>query len=149
MHAQILARIVHSDVPANAQALAFDAQTRDQLRPIYDASLREDRNGIRRWQEMKQAGQIAAPDSFKKRFGAAFGDAISAASRRHLFVVRGIMKTFHLIEKPGDFLKDWRIRTIVLLYMLRGRKRNAATRLQPGPRRDELVAQLGLLEPSQ
>ncbi|MDA1073425.1 MAG: FAD-dependent oxidoreductase [Proteobacteria bacterium] len=149
MHAQILAQIVDSDMAANDQALAFDVQTLDQLRPIYDASLREDKNGIRRWTQMKEAGQDAAPDNFKKRFGAAFGDAISAASRRHLFVVRGIMKTFHLIEKPGDFLKDWRIRTIVLLYMLRGRKRNAASRLQPGPKRDELYTQLGLLEPSQ
>jgi 2-polyprenyl-6-methoxyphenol hydroxylase-like FAD-dependent oxidoreductase len=148
MHAQILAEIIDSDDAPQEQALAFDRRTRESLRPVYDASLREDRSGIRRWKEIKTAGQAVGPDTFKKRFGAAFGDAISAASRRHLFVVRRVMKTFHLLEKPGDFLKNWRVRLIVFAYMLRGRARNAQSRLQPGPDRADMHRLLGLTVPS-
>ena len=54
------------------------------------------------------------------------------------------MKTFHLLEKPGDFLKDPKIRRTVLRYMLKGRRRNSAKRLQPGPGRVAMHDLLGL-----
>ena len=49
------------------------------------------------------------------------------------------MRTFNLLEKPGDFLKGWRIRLTILRYMLKGRKHNAAVRLQRGPKRHEML----------
>ena len=80
------------------------------------------------------------PDSLKKWFGLAFGDALAAAAREQLHVLRGMMRTFHLLEKPGAFLEDRRIRLTILRYMLRGRARNAAKRLQKGPSRKEMLA---------
>ena len=49
------------------------------------------------------------------------------------------MRTVNLIEKPGAFLKDKKIRNTVLRYMLFGRKGNAAARVQHGTSRDEMI----------
>jgi hypothetical protein len=44
------------------------------------------------------------------------------------------------MEKPGEFLKNWRIRLTIFRYMLSGRKKNAAARIVPGPSRTEMLA---------
>jgi len=77
------------------------------------------------------------PKTLKAWFGAAFGDALAAAARDELHVIRGLNRTINLLEKPGDFLNDKRVKRTVLRYMLRGRKRNAAARRQPGLTRDQ------------
>jgi hypothetical protein len=53
------------------------------------------------------------------------------------------MRTVNLVEKPGGFLKDKRIRNTVLRYMLRGRKKNAAARIQRSVDRDEMIKVIG------
>ncbi len=140
LHAHILADVLEQESEPRARALAFDARTEADLRPIYDASLREDQSGIRRAEALMQGLLLDKPDSFKRWFGLAFGDALAAAARERIHVMRGLLRTFHLLEKPGDFLKDRRIRLTVLAFMLRGRKRNAARRLQKGPNRDEMLS---------
>ena len=139
LHAHTLADVLAQEPDPRTRALEFDARTEQGLRPIYDASLREDKSGIRRAEALMQGLLLDKPDSLKKWFGLAFGDALAAAARERLHVMRGLLRTFHLLEKPGDFLKDRRIRLTVLAYMLRGRKRNAARRLQKGPSRDEML----------
>ena len=74
-----------------------------------------------------------------RRFALAFGDALAAAARHNLYVNRGMMRTVNLLEKPGAFLEDSKTRRIVLLYMLRGRGRNAAARIVRGPDRAEML----------
>ena len=54
------------------------------------------------------------------------------------------MRTFHLLEKPGEFLKDSGIRWKVLRYMLRGRKKNSAARFEAGPDRTTMYSTLSL-----
>jgi hypothetical protein len=49
----------------------------------------------------------------------------------------------NLLEKPGAFLKERRTQLIILAYMLRGRSRNAAARVQRGPTRDEMLTLVG------
>jgi flavin-dependent dehydrogenase len=138
MHANILAEVLRATTDPLDRARQFAARTEAELRPIYDASLSEDQRGIRRAQAIAEGRAIDKAGGLKKWFGRAFGDALSAATREQIHVLRGLMRTFHLLEKPGEFLKDNRIRRTVLRYMLRGRKRNAAARLQPGPSRDEM-----------
>jgi hypothetical protein len=57
-------------------------------------------------------------------------------------VVRGMMRTVNLLEKPGDFLKEPAIRFTIFRYMLRGRNKNAAARIVSGPGREEMLALL-------
>jgi flavin-dependent dehydrogenase len=139
LHAQLLAEVLEQESDPRTRALVFDARTTEILRPIFDASLREDRNGIKRAQALMAGELVDKPDSLKKWFAAAFGDALAAASRERIDVLRGVLRTFHLLEKPGDFLKDRAIRRTVFRYMLKGRKRNAAKRLQRGPSRQEML----------
>ena len=86
------------------------------------------------------AGQaVDNAGTLKAWFGAAFGDALSMAATRNVRVLRGIMRTFNLLEKPGEFLKDKRIMLTTLMYMLGGRKRNANARKVNGPAREQML----------
>lgn len=143
MHAHILADVLESTTDARERAVRFDARTRDELRPIWEASRNEDRNGTKRALATMTGAAVDRPDSLRKWFGLAFGDALLAAARDDLHVMRGMMRTFHLLERPGDFLKDGKTRRKVMRYMLRGRRRNAGARLQIGPSRAEMLALVG------
>jgi 2-polyprenyl-6-methoxyphenol hydroxylase-like FAD-dependent oxidoreductase len=143
LHAHMLAEVLAETADPVARAVAFDTRTETELRPIFHTSLTEDRNGIRRAKAALEGRMLEEPDSFKARFGLAFGDALAAAARYNLHVVRGMMRTVNLLETPGTFLTDWRIRLIIFAYMLRGRTRNAAARIHRGPGRAEMLKMLG------
>ncbi|MGD8830784.1 MAG: hypothetical protein PVF57_09280, partial [Pseudomonadales bacterium] len=140
LHAHMLADVLTGVGDPAARAVAFDMRTEEALRPIFDTSLAEDRNGIRRSLASRQGKLLEKPDSFKKWFATAFGDALAAAGRYNLHVLRGMMRTMNLLEKPGAFLQDRRTRLIIFMYMLRGRSRNAAARIVRGPSRQEMLA---------
>ncbi len=142
MHAQILAEVLDAEQDPVVRARAFHARTEDELRPIFDASRREDRSGIKRALAAMEGRGLEKPDSLKKWFGVAFGDAMTAAAREQIHVLRGLLRTFHLLEKPGEFLQDRRIRWTIYRYMLRGRRRNASRRLQKGPQREEMLERI-------
>ena len=139
IHAHLLADVLDASTDPMQRALKFDQFTEQELRPIFETSLSEDKRGIKRAQSILEGHQIEETSSFKKWARAAFGDAILAAAREDIRVFRGGMRTFNLMEKPGDFLKDNRIRWSVLKFMFRGRRRNAKSRLVNGPSRTELL----------
>lgn len=141
LHAHMLADVLAGNADAHSRAIVFDRRTEDELRPIYQASLSEDRNGIRRAIASRQGLVMEAnKGGLKKWLGLAFGDAIAAAARYNLHVMRGMMRTVNLLEKPGAFLRDRRTQGIICLYMLRGRARNAVARIARGPTRTETLA---------
>ncbi|MGI9325847.1 MAG: FAD-dependent oxidoreductase [Pseudomonadales bacterium] len=145
LHAAILADVLSDKGNAEDWALAFEQLTRDGLRPIYEASLAEDRKGKHRALAVRTGRNIERAKSLKKYLGLAFGDALSAAATREVHVVRGLMRTVNLLETPGAFLSDPKIKRTLMRYMLRGRKSNAASRFQPGPDRQTMHEQvLGL-----
>ena len=139
LHAKIVADVLQEYPDPNAAAIEFAQRTRRSLRPIWQASLTEDKNGIRRAAAIKTDQALDKATSMKSWFGLAFGDALSAAVRDEMHVVRGLMRTVNLLEKPGAFLQDKAIKRTVFRYMLRGRRRNARSRLQPGPSRREMI----------
>jgi 2-polyprenyl-6-methoxyphenol hydroxylase-like FAD-dependent oxidoreductase len=139
LHAHLLADVLDEESDPIARAISFSERTETRLRPIYEASLREDQRGIRRATAAMEGHQMEEPASVGKWFRSAFSDAIGAATRNELHVLRGAMRTFHLLENPGDFLKDWRIRWTILKYMLKGRANNVSRRLAPGPDRAEML----------
>ena len=140
----MLADLLEETTEPALRATRFDNRTEDALRPIFKTSLSDDKRGIKRARAVFEGKELDETGSLRSWFRAAFLDAVSAASRDHIHVMRGAMKTFNLMEKPGEFLKDRRIQFTVLRYLLRGRSRNAATRIQLGPTRQEMLA---LLEP--
>ncbi len=144
LHAEILGAVLEDTTDPFERAVCFAERTEDELRPIHAASLREDRNGIRRSAAVLTGQPLNRAKSLRAWLRLAFGDALSAASREQLHVLRGAMRSFHLLEKPGEFLKDRAIQRTVVRYMLRGRRRNAATRLQPGPDRQTMHERIGI-----
>jgi len=147
LHAHILAEVLTSTSGATAQALEFERLTKERIGPIFEASLREDKNGIKRANAIKMGHERDKADSLKKWFGLAFGDAMMAAMRTEIPVFRGMMRSMNLIENPGDFLKESKVKRIIFRYMLRGRKRNAKARVQRGPKRTEMLDYLKTLSP--
>ncbi|EAW30406.1 hypothetical protein GP2143_09380 [marine gamma proteobacterium HTCC2143] len=141
-HAHLLADVIASDPSPVQRALTFDARTTEEIRPIFKASLDEDKKAIKQSAAIMAGELVEKSDGFKKWFAVAFGDAMAAAIQNEIHVLRGFLQTFHLLEKPGDFLQDKRIRHTVYRYMLRGRKKNAAARIVNGPNRDEMLTGL-------
>lgn len=145
LHAHLLADVISEISDPRQRLLTFEQRTEDELRPIFKASLDEDKRGIKRANAILEGQTLEQATSFKRYLALSFGDAIAAASRAELHVFRGVMKTFNLLEKPGEFLNDWKIKLTIFRYMLKGRKKNAPTRLQSGPSREEMLALLNNL----
>jgi 2-polyprenyl-6-methoxyphenol hydroxylase-like FAD-dependent oxidoreductase len=140
LHAHVLADVLVADKDANTRAQRFSERTEAELRPIWNASLREDRNGIRRSMAVREGKLLEeSRGGLKGWFETAFGDAMAAAARYNLHVNRGMMRTFNLLEKPGEFLRDRKTQAIIFMYMLRGRTRNASARIVRGPSREETL----------
>jgi len=139
LHAHLLAEVLDEVADPISRALVFDHRTEAELRPIFAASLQEDRNGIRRALASLEGKVVEESLSLKRWMGLAFGDALAYAVRHDLHVLRGMLRTVNLLEKPGDFLKDSRTRLKLLRYMLRGRARNAKARIQNGPDRQQML----------
>tara|TARA_B100000686_G_C16339054_1_gene736974 strand:+ start:74 stop:496 length:423 start_codon:yes stop_codon:yes gene_type:complete len=139
----MLANLLEEIEDPHQRAIEFDRRTEETLRPIFRSSLSDDKRGISRAKALLEGKQLEKQSSLRGRFRAAFLDAVSAASREHVHVIRGAMKTFNLMEKPGEFLKDRRIQWTILRYLLRGRSANADTRLQHGPTRLEMLKVIG------
>ena len=145
LHAHILADVLAEQSDPWQRALAFKQRTEAEIRPIFDASLTEDKRGIRRANATRKGVAVDKATSIKKWFTLAFGDALVAAARYQLHVHRGIMRTVNLVEKPGAFLKDPKVRNTIFRYMLRGRKRNAQARIQAGLSRAEMLGMVSHL----
>lgn len=139
IHAHLLADLLTEKSDPLERALEFDRRTEDRLRPVFEMSLREDKQGINRAKEIFEGRTFNDNKGFKRWLRAAFGDAIAGASREKIHVLRGAMRSFNLMERPGDFLKDPQIRWTILRYMFRGRERNNRARFQRGPKRHEML----------
>lgn len=145
LHAHILADVLNASTDSGERALAFERLTKERIGPIFDASLREDRNGIKRAEAVMLGQDRDKADSLKKWFGLAFGDALAAAVRDEMHVFRGMMRTVNLVEKPGAFLADGKVKRTIFRYMLKGRKKNAKARVQRGLSRTDMMAHLATL----
>ena len=146
LHAHLLREVFDElDDPAS-RARAFSERTEARIRPIYDASLADDKRGIRR--AARIADGVMEPGGLGAALKGAFGDAISAAARENIYVMRGVMRSFNLIEAPGAFMADWKTRAIIARFLLRGRRRNQATRPRPGPDHETLLSHVRELSAS-
>ncbi len=145
LHAHLLADVLAEHDDPVERARAFEAATAERIRPIFDASLREDKNGIERANALQQGQELDQASGLKGWFRLAFGDALAAAVQKDIHVFRGMMRTVNLVEKPGAFLEDPRTRRTVFLYMLRGRRRNSQARVQRGPDRRTMLEYIATL----
>jgi 2-polyprenyl-6-methoxyphenol hydroxylase-like FAD-dependent oxidoreductase len=140
LHGHLLADVLEAHTDPRTRAIAFHEQSLARIRPIYDASLQEDKNGINRAASVMAGLERDRASNLSAYLKLAFGDALAAAARYDINVFRGIMRTVNLIEQPGDFLKSAKLRRTIYRYMLKGRRANARARVQRGPSREEMLA---------
>lgn len=140
MHAHILVDVIEAFESPLQRALEFDRRTEQELRPIFKASLDDDRKAIIRAKAVMAGEQPARPKSIRARLTGAFSGALRIASRRHIRVFRGALRTFNLLEKPGEFMKDRVVLLLTLRYLLRGAGAGAASRTVNGPGREEMLS---------
>jgi len=145
IHSHLLRQVLSEDLSPADRARAFHERSRARLRPIWEASLKEDRAAIKRAHRILE-GESDQSFSFKRWLQASLGDAINRASQEYLVVFRGAMRTFNLMEQPGDFLKERKVQLLILWTLLTGGKKNKAARFVAGPDREGMLAELAALE---
>ena len=139
LQASLLAEVLRETSDPLRRGLSYEQRNREYLWPIYETSLMDDRNGRRRAQAVLTGRHRVSGGSAREIVMSAFRDAVSAAARKNLRVVRGALRTFNLVEKPGAFLKDWLTLLIVLAFLLKGSRKNLRDRMPAGPSREETL----------
>lgn len=143
MHAHMLGDIVNETADPAERALKFHARTKRELRPFWDAIVKQDIGAIRR---AKNEQNPRYKPRFKARLIKSFAeDAVGPATRANLGVFRAIMRGFHMIEPPAAWLVRPAIVARVLIMWLTPKR--AKQMLYPpalGPGRKDMLAHLGL-----
>ncbi len=143
MHAHILGEVLEASPHARERALAFDKRTKRELRPFWDAIMKQDLGAIRR---AKNEQDPAYKPRLKARLIKSFAeDAVGPATRSNLGVYRAIMRGFHMLATPTAWLTQPTVVARVLAMWLTPKRRKQS--LYPpklGPERSEMLAALGL-----
>jgi 2-polyprenyl-6-methoxyphenol hydroxylase-like FAD-dependent oxidoreductase len=143
MHAHILGEVLNASTDTRERALAFDKRTRRELRPFWDAIVKQDMGAIRR---AKNEQNPNYKPRLKARLIKSFAeDAVGPATRKNVSVYRAIMKGFHMIAAPAAWLTQPVVVLRVLAMWLTPKSRKQS--LYPpklGPERGEMLASLGL-----
>ena len=125
------------------RALAYHQAIHDELKPFATLMNRQDRAAMRRARAALIPGH---KPSLKARLAKSFAeDAVAIAMRLDTDLLRQGMRGFHMLEHPEAWLKRPSNMARILMYWLRGKRRNAAAYPpKPGPERAEMMRELGL-----
>ena len=133
----MLAKVLDEISSPHERAIVFDQRTEEELRPIFKASLADDKKAIKRARAiMADETNTRTPKGARNRVQTLFGNAMREAIRKDIHVLRGAMRTFNLMEKPGEFMKDWRVIARTLRFIGRG---DGGSRVN-GPSRGEILS---------
>jgi hypothetical protein len=131
-----------SDDPAT-RARVYDVRVRDELTPYFDDMRRQDRSAIRRARQALDPDYVAPLRS--KVMASFLNDGVRIALRSDIDLMRVALRDFHMIDRPGLWLREPRNIAKVMGRWARGKRRNAE--LYPpaaGPSRAEMMLALGL-----
>ena len=141
LHAHILGDVVNATADPRERAIALDKRTRKELRPFWDALMKQDLSSIRR---AKNEQNPAYKPRLKARLIKSFAeDAVGPATRSDLGVFRAIMRGFHMLAMPTA----WLTQPLVVLRVLATWAMPKSKKLYPpklGPDRKEMLESLGL-----
>ena len=127
-----------------ARMVEIDRRTRAEIRPFFDAMVRQDRQAIRRAERERSATR--AKPRWRARLTQSFiEDGVGPATRGDLVVLRALMRPFHMLENPTAWTKRVDVMARVLTTWARAKAQKAD--LYPGnlgPGRAEMLAALGV-----
>jgi hypothetical protein len=145
VHAHILRAALDATKDPKGRAHKVEADTREALRPYYDAMVRQDLQAIRR---AEQERDPQYKPGRRARLARSFiDDALGPATRGDLEVMRGFSRAFHMIEDPTDWLKSPTIIAKILAYWAMPKSIKQSRGLYPpktGPERHDLLSKLNL-----
>lgn len=141
LHAHILGDVMSATEDARERAIAFDKRTRKEIRPFWDALMKQDLGAIRR---AKNEQDPSYKPRLKARLIKSFADdAVGPATRSNLGVLRAIMKGFHMLAMPTAWLTQPTVVLRVLgTWLTPKSKKPYPPKL--GPERKEMLEALGL-----
>lgn len=141
LHAHILGDVMAQTTNARERAIAFDKRSHKELRPFWNALMKQDLGAIRR---AKNEQNPAYKPRFKARLIKSFAeDAIGPATRSDMSVYRAIMRGFHMLAMPTA----WLVNPYVVWRVLTTWAKPKTKKLYPpklGPGRNEMLAAIGL-----
>lgn len=145
VHAHILRAALDATRDPVARAKKVEEDTREALRPYYDAMVRQDLQAIRRAEHERDPTYRAGR---RARLARSFvEDALGPATRGDLEVLRSFSRAFHMIDDPTEWLKRPAILAKVLAFWAMPKASKQTRGLYPskvGPERREMFAKLDL-----
>ena len=143
IEAFILRGVLEETADPAARARLYDLRVKAELTPYFDDMRSQDRSAIRRARQALDPG-YAAP--LRARVMSSFlNDGVRIALRSDIALMRAALRDFHMIDRPGVWLKQPSTIAKVVGRWARGKRRNAD--LYPpasGPGRTEMMLALGL-----
>ena len=126
-----------------ARARLYDLRVKSELTPYFDDMRTQDRSAIRRARQALDPDYVAPLKS--KVMSSFLNDGVRIALRSDIHLMRSALRDFHMIDKPGVWLKQPATIAKVVGRWARGKRRNAELYPpSPGPGRAEMMLALGL-----
>ena len=145
VHAHILRAALDATRDPMERAIKIEADTRTELRPFYDAMVRQDQQAIRRAAHERDPNYRPGR---RARLARSFvDDAIGPATRGDVEVLRGFSRAFHMIDDPADWLKRPAVFAKLMAFWAMPQTVKRARGLYPpsfGPTRREMLAKLAI-----
>jgi hypothetical protein len=143
IEAFILRGVLDETTDPATRARLYDLRAKTELTPYYDDMRRQDRSAIRRAREALNPDYVAPLKA--KVMSSFLNDGVRIALRSDIGLMRAALRDFHMIDRPGAWLKQPRTMAKVVGRWARGRRRNAELYPPaPGPGRAEMMLALGL-----
>lgn len=143
--AHALADVLAASSDPRARAGAYDRAIHRELRPFWEAMVRQDKAAIRRAEnEQNPAYRPSAKARWIKSF---VEDAVNPATRGDMKVLRALMRPFQMLEAPSNWLRNPVIVARVVWMWMKPRSAKAHLYTPKlGPSRSEMLQQLILPE---
>jgi 2-polyprenyl-6-methoxyphenol hydroxylase-like FAD-dependent oxidoreductase len=146
MQAFLLGDVFNEMADPAARMVALDARARRDIRPFFDAMVRQDAAAIRRAARERTPDPQARKPRWRARLTQSFlDDGVGPASRGDIVVLRALMRPFHMLERPDAWLARPGVVARVLKHWMTARPLKA--HLYPpklGPERAQMLASLGM-----
>ncbi len=141
--AYVLRDVLAETADPAARARLYEARVHAQLRPHFESMRTQDRAAI------KRARNLLDPTyqpNLRARMTKSFAeDGVAIALRSDPVLFRAALRDFHMLDKPGAWIREPANVARILRWWARGKKRNADRYAPPvGPKRADMYEKVGL-----
>jgi 2-polyprenyl-6-methoxyphenol hydroxylase-like FAD-dependent oxidoreductase len=143
IQAFILRDVLEEVADPATRARVYDLRVKAELTSYFNDMRNQDRSAIRRAREGLDPDHMA---SLRARVLSSFlNDGVRIALRSDIALLRVALRDFHMIDRPGLWLRQPETLAKVARRWVRGKRRNASLYPPPaGPGRAEMMLTLGL-----